>query len=218
MDKNEIKIYLVIVFVVVELLSMLFNIYFVKINIAGFGCNLNFSVFFFCLGFFIVDVVADKYSATEAKKFVFYKLFSQVLFLILGNLAINVYALEGTQLATALNKSLWMIMAGFLSSYIGYYAMSTIMNYMKIAAYQGGSIFKRYLYSTIPAELLFSFTFTFLCFYKETSFEETMHVFVVSALVKIALSVLFAVVMSFIVRVSFSKETIKKTLIKTQVN
>ncbi len=91
------KIYLVIAFVVVELLSMLFNFYFIKINIAGFECNLNFSVFFFCLGFFMVDIVADKYSAIEAKKFIFYKLFSQVLFLILGNLAINVYRLEGTQ-------------------------------------------------------------------------------------------------------------------------
>jgi hypothetical protein len=93
-----------------------------------------------------------------------------------------------------------------------------LLNYMKIRAYQGGSIFKRYLYSTIPGELLFSFTFTFLCFYKETSFEDTMHVFVVSAMVKITLSVLFAVVMSFVVRVSFSKETIKNNPINAQVN
>ena len=218
MRKDEIKNYLIIFFVVVELLSMIFNFYFVKLNIGSLEYNFNFSIVFFCLGFFVVDIVADKFSPAEAKKFIFYKLFSQVLFLILGNVAIRVYGLEETQLATALNKSPWVIVAGLLSTYMGFYVMSAIMSHMKIGVYQGTSVFRRYLCSTIPGELLFSLIFTFLCFYKNTSFEEAMHVFVVSALAKIILSTLFAIIMSVVVRLTFSRAGIKNKLIKAQAS
>ena len=144
MRKEEIKNYLIIIFVVVELLSMLFNFYFIKMDIAGIEYNFNFSIIFFCLGFFVVDIVADKFSPAEANKFIFYKLFSQSLFLILGNIAIAVYGLEATQLAMVLHKSPLVIAAGLVSTYVGFHVMSSIMSYMKMGIYQGTSVFSRW--------------------------------------------------------------------------
>lgn len=218
MTKEEIKNYLIIFFVVVELLSMIFNFYIAKINIGDFEYDLNFSIVFFCLGFFVVDIVADQFSTAEAKSFIFYKLFSQSFFLILGNVAIKVYGLEETQLAKAFNKTPLMIIAALIATYAGFYIMSSIMSHMKIGVYQGSSVFKRYLYSTVPGELVFSFVFTFLCFYNFTSFDEVMHIFVSSAIVKILFSVLFAGIMSIIVRLGFSREASKENIIKTHFN
>lgn len=217
MHKDEIKHYLIIFFVVVELLSMIFNFYFIKMDIGGIAYNFNFSIVFFCLGFFLVDIVADRFSPTEAKKFIFYKLFSQSLFLVLGNVAIAVYGLEGTQLAMALHKSTWVIIAGLVATYLGFYVMSAIMSHMKRGVYQGTSVFRRYLYSTIPGELLFSLVFTFLCFYKFASFEESLHMFMASAVAKIVISALFASIMSLVVRVACLRTHMKEQqLLKAQ--
>ena len=219
MRKDEIKNYLIIFFVVIELMSMIFNFYFIKITLADIEYNFNFSIVFFCLGFFVVDIVADKFSPAEANKFIFYKLFSQSLFLILGNVAIVVYGLEETQLAAVLHKSPWVIVAGLVSTYLGFYVMSSIMSHMKMGVYQGTSVFKRYFYSTIPGELLFSLVFTFLCFYKFASFEESVHMFIASALAKIVLSAVFASMMSLIVRVTSVRAHIKEQqLLKAQVS
>ena len=196
---------------------MIFNFYFVKVNIGSFEYNFNFSVVFFCFGFFIVDIVADNFSPTEANKFIFYKLFSQTLFLVLGNWAIGVYGLQGTQLADALTKSPWVITAGLLSTYAGFHVMSSIMSYMKIGVYQGTSVFRRYLYSTIPGELLFSFVFTLLCFYQFNSLEESIHIFVTSSCAKIILSIIFAAVMSMLVKFKLIKNA-NVQLINVQAN
>lgn len=217
MHKDEIKNYLLIIFVIVELLSMVFNFYFIKMDVAGIEYNFNFSIVFFCLGFFVVDIIADKFSPAEANKFIFYKLFSQSLFLILGNIAVGVYGLEGTQLAAVLHKSPFVIAAGLVSTFVGFHVMSSIMSYMKIGVYQGTSVFRRYFFSTIPGELVFSLIFTFLCFYKFSSFEESVHMFIASALAKIVLSALFATIMSAIVRVSSVRTHIKEQqLLKVQ--
>lgn len=210
MTKAEIKNYLIISFVVVELLSMVFNFYFVKVHLGAMEYNFNFSVVFFCFGFFIVDIVADNFSPREANQFIFYKLFSQTLFLVLGNVAIGVYGLQGSQLAGVLNKSPWAIAAGLLATFAGFYVMSSIMSHMKIGVYQGVSVFKRYLYSTIPGELLFSLVFTLLCFYKFNSLEESVHIFMMSACAKIILSLMFASIMSLLVKFKFVRNADSK--------
>ena len=71
MHKDELKSYLMIAFVVVELLSLIFNFYFIPVLIGPKEYHFNFSVVFFCLGFFIVDVVADQISPAEANKFIY---------------------------------------------------------------------------------------------------------------------------------------------------
>lgn len=203
MRKEEVKSYLIIAFVVIELLSMIFNFYFVKVTFGAVEYNFNFSVVFFCLGFFIVDVVADQFSPAEAKKFIFYKLASQMLFLIFGNAAIHVYGLKDTQIAAMLSKSPWMMVAGLSATYVGFHVMSNIMSYMKVGVYQGASIFNRYLCSSLPGELIFSLIFTLLCFYQYNSMTEIGHLFLTSAIAKIILSILFACLMSLISRFSF---------------
>lgn len=196
MKKELIKSYLIILFVVIELLSMIFNFFFIKIHIEEHTYFFNFSVLFFCLGFFIVDVVADNFSSKEAKQFIFYKIFSQLVFLFLGHIAIYVDGLEKTQLAMILDKSMWMIIAGLLSTYVCFHTMIKIMTYMKTRIYQGNSIFRRYLYSTIPAEILFSLIFNMLCFYQYGSFQEIIDLFITSSFAKIIMSFIFASMMS----------------------
>lgn len=218
MNKEEIKNYLIIFFVVVEILSMIFNYYFIKIHIGDIEYDFNFSIIFFCLGFFVVDIVADQFSPSVANKFIFYKLFGQILFLILGKLAVIVYSLYDTQIAAILSKSLWMIFAGLVSTYVGFYIMGSIMSYMKIGVYQGTSIFMRYLCSTIPGELAFSFIFTFLCFYTYSSLNELINAFLASALVKIILSILFAVTMNIILKSPDLIKYVKEYYIKIQIN
>lgn len=213
MNKNTIKQYLIITFVVVELLSMIFNFYFVKVNVCGVEYHFNFSVVFFCIGFFIVDVVADNFSSAEANHFIFYKLFSQTLFLVLGNISIWVYGLQESQLANALSKSPWVMAAGLISTYIGFYLMSSIMSYMKMGIYQGTSVFKRYLYSTIPGELLFSLVFTLLCFYQFDS----VNIFIASAVTKITLSIIFACMMSILVKLKLIRAS-RDSFVSAQPN
>lgn len=201
MNKNSIKQYLIISFVVVELLSMIFNFYFIKINVGKITYSFNFSVVFFCLGFFIVDVIADNFSPREANQFISYKIFSQLLFIFLGSIAIKVYSLEQSQLADIIHKSPIALIAGICSTFAGFHLMNSIMGYFKQGIYQGTSIFKRYLCSSLPGELLFSFVFTFLCFFTYKSSEEMFDIFFTSALAKIVLSIMFALIMSLIIKI-----------------
>ena len=218
MRREELKSYLIIAFVVAELLSMIFNFYFIKVAIGTGEYNFNFSVVFFCLGFFIVDIVADQISPTEANKFIYYKLFSQLMFLVLGNTAIYVYGLQETQLATILSKSPWAIVAGIIATYAGFHVMNNIMSYMKAGVYQGTSVFNRYLCSTLPGELLFSLVFTILCFYKYNSMKEMVDLFLLSAVAKIVLSILFAMFMSAISRLIFIRQSFNKEITNVVIN
>lgn len=218
MRREELKSYLIIAFVVIELLSMIFNFYFITVPIGPREYNFNFSVVFFCLGFFIVDVVADQISPAEANKFIYYKLFCQILFLLLGNTAIHVYGLQETQLATVLSKSPWAIVAGIIATYAGFYVMNNIMSYMKAGVYQGTSVFNRYLCSTLPGELLFSLVFTMLCFYKYNSLNEMVDIFLLSAVAKIVLSIVFAMIMSAISKLAFIKKSFNEQITTALIN
>ena len=218
MRREELKSYLIIAFVVIELLSLIFNFYFIKVPIGIREYSFNFSVVFFCLGFFIVDIVADQISPAEANKFIYYKLFSQILFLLLGNTAIHVYGLQETQLATVLSKSPWIIVAGIIATYAGFYVMNNIMSYMKAGVYQGASVFNRYLCSTLPGELLFSLVFTMLCFYKYNSLNEMVDIFLLSAVAKIVLSILFAMFMSAISKLAFIRKSFNDQITKVVIN
>jgi uncharacterized PurR-regulated membrane protein YhhQ (DUF165 family) len=197
---------------------MIFNFYLVKVPLVFGEYNFNFSVVFFCLGFFIVDVVADQFSPAEANKFIYYKLWSQTLFLLLGNMAIYVYGLQKTQLAMILNKSPWVITAGLIATYVGFYIMNNIMSYMKLGVYQGTSVFNRYLCSTLPGELVFSLVFTTLCFYKYNSMQGIFDLFLTSAVVKITLSILFAFVTSMLSKLIFFNSSMKKQGVNIAVN
>lgn len=199
-SREEVKSTLIITFVVVELLSMIFNFSFIKITIDGHLVAFNFSVIFFCIGFFVVDIVSDFFSPKEASNFFYYKVYSQVLFIVLGNFAIHAYSLENTQISKMINDSLWVVMSGMIASYIGFKTTSSIMTKMKRGIYQGGSIFRRYLYSTLPGEILFSFIFSILTFSFDRKFSDVLGIFLTSSIAKFLLSTFFALAISLLFR------------------
>jgi uncharacterized PurR-regulated membrane protein YhhQ (DUF165 family) len=117
-----------------------------------------------------------------------------------------------------LNKSPWVIVAGIIATYAGFYIMSNIMSYMKTGIYQGTSVFNRYLCSTLPGELLFSLVFTVLCYYKYYVMKEMLSIFLLSAVAKIVLSILFAMIMSLISKLAFIKKSFNEQITKAVIN
>ena len=76
-SKNDFKMTLIISFIVLEILSMLFNSFFSEYHLFGRTIIFNYSIVFFSLAFFIVDLMNDFFSSKEAEKFFFYKVYSQ---------------------------------------------------------------------------------------------------------------------------------------------
>ncbi|MBA2710154.1 MAG: VUT family protein [Tatlockia sp.] len=212
-SKEDIKTILTITFVVVELLSLLFNSFFVKINIGSYYFTLNYSVVFFCIGFFIVDIINDFFSFKEAYKFFYYKIYSQLLFLSLSYSAINVYGLENTMIAKMVYESPWTIFSGIIATYFGYKVMGKIMDTLKLY-YQGSSVFRRYICSTLPGEILFSFIFSILSFSYGRNFNDVLHIFTASCMAKIVLSVVFSIIISFLLKIRISNSIESNTYSK----
>jgi uncharacterized PurR-regulated membrane protein YhhQ (DUF165 family) len=92
-------VYLSMVFVVFETLSMIFNQYFLDIPLFGTFFPLNISVMFFCLGFFILDMVTELYSTHIANKLIYGKVICQIAFLGFAEIGIVGAGLQGTQLS-----------------------------------------------------------------------------------------------------------------------
>lgn len=211
--KEDIKTILLITFIVVEILSMIFNQFFVKIYIGNYYFTFNYSVVFFCVGFFIVDIIHDFFSSVDAEKFFYYKIYSQILFLVLSKSAIYVYCIKNNQFVELVNESWWMIASGAIATYIGLKTMNRIMSRMKRGVYQGRSIFLRYVYSTLPGEIVFSFIFSILSFSHGREFNDVIHVFSSSCIAKIILSVIFAFIISVLFRVIKTDQTEKINII-----
>jgi uncharacterized PurR-regulated membrane protein YhhQ (DUF165 family) len=204
------KNYLIITFIVVEILSLLFNSCFLKINIGQYGYFFNYSIIFFCIGFFIVDTVNLLYSTREAKKFFQYKVYAQAIFLIFALSAIKVYGLENTQIDFLIKSSWLAITSGIIATFIGYNVMNTIMSKMKKGIYQGRSVFRRYIYSTLPGEIAFSFVFTILTFSSNHNIKEIISIFITSSIAKLVFSTIFSGLMSILLYIPLfsSKEKI----------
>jgi uncharacterized PurR-regulated membrane protein YhhQ (DUF165 family) len=138
--------------------------------------------------------------------------------LILSYSAINIYHLEKTQISQIIYESPWNIISGLIAYYIGFKVMNKIMYNMGINGYQGGSVFKRYLYSTLPGEIVFSFVFTLLSFYHDRSFDDTLHIFTISCLAKIILSIIFASIISFLYKLKFVSKKYQNVLTEKITN
>lgn len=220
MKRKEIfKNHLIITFVVVEVLSIMFNSFFIKFKINGYIYYFNYSVIFFCLGFFIVDTINLFYSSVEAKKFFYYKVYSQVIFLILATSAIKVNGLENTQFFYMIKSSWWPIFCGIVATFIGYNIMNAIMSKLKRAIYQGRSFFRQYIYSTLPGEFAFSLIFTLLTFSNKHNSEEVLSIFITSCISKLIFSTFFSAFMSFFLYTIFfnSKNKFSRIGIKNPI-
>lgn len=186
-------IYLSMLFVVFEMLSMIFNDYFLGISLFGMSVPLNISVVFFCLGFFILDMITELYNGSIANKLIVGKILCQLAFILFGEIGIIGAGLQGTQLSQIIATTPIMVINSVIASIIGYKITVTIMQKMKLF-YQGKYLMMRYLCSTLPGEIMFSLVFSSLSFSHGRSFREFCLVFFSLVAVKVVLSLLFSII------------------------
>ena len=170
---------------------MIFNHFFFNAEFMGITYQVNFSVVFFCLGFFSVDLALDLYGPKEASNFFYYKLFSQGIFIILGKISLCVLNLNHHVLNTIFNDSFFVLIFGLMSYGVCLNVMKNLLGLLK-SNYRGKSIFKRYLYSTLPSEIIFSLMFTFLSFHQGNSTEDLIKIFISSSMIKLILTLIFS--------------------------
>lgn len=215
-NKKEIKVFLIISYVILEVLSMTFNAYFFNVDFVGYHFCFNFSVIFFCLSFFIVDIVNDFYSIEEADMFVYYKFYGQILFIVMGNFALQLYQINSTEIARILNESPYMILCSFISTFVGYKIMSRIMIKIKSDLYRGNSIFFRYVNTTIPGEFAFTLIFSILNFSSAHRIDEMINIISTSCVVKIILSLMFASLMTLFYKIKIFYSKKKELTLKSR--
>lgn len=185
-------IYLAMFFAVFEILSLVFNQYFISVPLANILFPVNISVIFFCMGFFILDLVTEIYNKKIADKLIYGKIACQILFVLLGRVGIAGAGLQNSQLESIISTTPVMILYGVIASIVGYNITTYIMQRLKII-YNGEYLMMRYLCSTLPGEIAFSFIFSFLSFSAEKSLKEFWMIFLTLTLIKIILSFIFSI-------------------------
>ncbi len=185
-------VYLAMVFVVFEILSMIFNQYFVSMNFFGITLPVNISVIFFCVGFFILDLVTEIYNKKIADKLIYGKILCQVLFVLFGEIGIIGATLQGSQLSQIIIATPKMILYSIIASFFGYKLTTSLMQWLKLR-YNGQFLMLRYLCSTLPGELVFSLIFSILSFSTGKSLSQFIMIFLTLSGIKIALSVAFSI-------------------------
>lgn len=209
-------VYLAMIFVVFEILSMIFNQYFIDIDIVGITFPLNISVVFFCLDFFILDLVTEIYNKRVANKIIYGKIICQILFIIFGEIGVLGSHLEGSQLYKIISTTPYMILNSIIASIIGYKITINLMEWLKIK-YNGDFLIYRYLSSTLPGEIIFSLIFSILSFAKGKSLIQFVMIFLSLTTVKITLSLLFSLLIAPLTKIlrqfhSYSKIEIREYL------
>ncbi|GAB4224469.1 MAG: hypothetical protein Tsb005_21610 [Gammaproteobacteria bacterium] len=192
-------IYITTLFITFELLSILFNQFFYKYYISGLEFNVNISVVFFCISFFFLDIVAELYGEKIADKLIFAKLLAQFCFIMFGYIAIIVNHLYPSQLAFVIYQTPSMMINGMIASFIGYKVTLKILQKLRLL-YQGKYLTLRYLFSTVPGEIIFSFIFSLLSFAKGRSIGEYISIFTTLTIFKVIFSLIFSVLASFLTR------------------
>lgn len=200
-------LYLAAAYVVVELLSSILNPVFMDVIIAGRVCKLNPSVVFFCIGFFIVDIIFDFYNAKMASHFFNIKIFSIILFVSLGKFFLHYFDTNNDTLKAVFNESSFVFVYGVFAYYVSYKLMGRTMKSVKRSSISN-SIFCRYFITTVPSEIIFSFIFTFLSFRNGNTLIELLGIFLTSSLIKIVLSFIFAGVITVLFYCKILREEI----------
>lgn len=186
-------IYLAMSFITFEILSTIFNQFFIELNFIGINFPINISVIFFCLGFFVLDVTTEVYCSKIANKFIYGKILCQLLFVLLGQFGIIGAGLTHSQLADIIHSTPNMVFNGVIASLIGYKLTTWIMQTLKIK-YNGKFLALRYMASTLPGEIIFSLVFVVLSFSAGRSLREVLMIFLTLTIIKIVLSFLFSII------------------------
>jgi uncharacterized integral membrane protein (TIGR00697 family) len=182
------------IFIMVEILSILFGHTFTTINLFGIEFHFIVGVIYFCLGFYILDIVTELYNDKLAEKIIYGKILCQILFVILIQLGMHLNHDESQAIILqSMDFMPRMILAGIIASLIGYKLTAIIMQHLKIR-YEGRFITFRYLASTLPGEFAFSFIYSFIFLYNEYPFEEYIKIFYSLAVAKLIFSFAFATI------------------------
>lgn len=197
MNREKILAFSITVFVVMEILSMIFNPFFLTVHVFDLSVNVNFSILFFCLGFFVVDVVFDLLGSKQAGLFFSLKIASQLTFIFLGVVSIHILHMENTVYSDLFNESVRVFFYGAVAYYFSSRIMAKTMDHLKKTNILN-SIFIRYFFSTVPSEVIFSLIFTVLSFRKDYDLISLLGIFISSSAIKICLSALFSVLISMI--------------------
>lgn len=187
-----ILIFLSMLFAVCESLSIELNNFFHNYIIYGYHFSFNVSVVFFCVGFFIIDLITELYNDKFALYFIYSKMISQFMFICFGILAIKLANIENGQIAKTFLIAPHILFNAMIASLAGYKMTGKIMQLLKIK-FKGRFLFTRYLSSTIPGEIAFSFIFTVLSFSHGRNVFEITNIFLDLIVVKFLLSTAFGV-------------------------
>lgn len=188
------SVILPMIFIVVEILSILFGHSFTTFNFLGMEFHFIIGVIYFCFGFYILDMIAEIYNAKLSDKVIYGKIICQIIFVLL--VQIGIYLNHDTNQVALLESMDFMprmILAGVAASLVGYKLTTFIMQYLKIR-YEGRFVTLRYLASTLPGEFLFSFVYSFIFLYNEYPFDEYIKIFYSLAAAKLVFSLAFATV------------------------
>lgn len=193
LTEKEVKFFIVVsmLFAIFETLSIELNDFFKDINIFGYNLAFNPSVIFFCIGFFIIDLVTEIYNDKFANYLIYAKLLSQVVFIIFGVFGVMTAGIEHGQIAQTFFLAPRILFNSMLSSFIGYKLTGKIMQILKIK-FKGRFLLARYLSSTFPGEIVFSLVFSLLSFSHGKSSGQMLNIFAGLILVKFSLSLIFS--------------------------
>jgi len=193
-------IILPMLFIVVEILSILFGHTFTTINFFGIEFHFIVGVIYFCLGFYILDIVTELYNDKLADKIIYSKILCQIIFVLLVQLGMNLnHDTSQAAILQSMDFMPRMIAAGIVASLVGYKLTTTLMQHLKIR-YEGRFVTFRYLISTLPGEFVFSFVYSFIFLYDEYSFSEYIKIFYSLAAAKLIFSFLFATIFKPVTR------------------
>lgn len=180
-------------FAVCESLSIELNNFFHDYVIYGYRFSFNVSVIFFCVGFFIIDLITELYNDKFANYFIYGKIVSQRTFICFGALGVRLANIEHGQISETFFLAPHVLFNSTVASLIGYKITGKIMQILKIK-FNGRFLFTRYLSSTLPGEITFSLIFAALSFSHGRTVLNVMNIFIDLIIVKFLLSAAFGVV------------------------
>ena len=162
-DNKDLKGYHVLIlsamiFAAAETLSIELNYLMKEINIFGYQYTFNVSLIFFCVGFFILDLISEVFGPKICSYFIYAKIFSQGVLYVLGMIAIKVSDVPNPALEKLFGISWITLVFSIIATFCGYHLTNRIMSYLRVRL-NGRYLPVRYMASTLPGELVFFFNF-----------------------------------------------------------
>ena len=136
-------IFISMLFAICTILSFQLNYFFINISILGIKFPFNVSVIFFCICFFILDLVTEIYNNKIADYFIYSKIISQFLFILFGNISVNIIGSQSDAISILFGSMYYTLFCSMVATFITYKLSSKTMQTLKIK-FKGNFLFSRY--------------------------------------------------------------------------